>query len=47
MIILFSNNVNIVIPGRVTPGVPQNGVVQCKKDSSTDGKRVCTTLKGN
>ncbi|XP_023338648.1 uncharacterized protein LOC111709253 [Eurytemora carolleeae] len=40
-------NINVVIPGQFNLPVRPNGVEQCKKDSSTGGKRVCTTQLAN
>jgi len=36
------DNVNVVVPGRFNPKPRPDGVTQCKKDSSTNGTRVCS-----
>ena len=35
-------NVNVVVPGRFNPKQRPDGVTQCKKDSTTNGTRVCS-----
>jgi len=41
------DNVNVVVPGRFNLTPRPDGVTQCKKDSSTNGKRVCSTQLRN
>ena len=41
------DNVNVVIPGRFNLTPRPDGVTQCKRDSSTNGTRVCTTRLAN
>ena len=41
------DKINVVIPGQFKLPTRPNGVKQCKKDSSTGGKRVCTTIIAN
>ena len=38
---------NDCILGRFNPNYPPNGVTQCKKDSSTNGTRVCSSFVPN
>ena len=43
---IHRDNINVVIPGQFKVPEKPNGVKQCKKDSTTGGKRVCTYKLG-
>ena len=44
---ILSINVSVICSGRFNPNPSPNSVTQCKKDSSTNGTRVCSSLVPN
>lgn len=44
---ILSINVIVIFSGRFNPNPGPNSVTQCKKDSSTNGTRVCSSLVPN